>query len=227
MKRIGIILLVCIVAMACLSGVTFAAAESQHDVKIELAKTEKNGILTVTAKMTENDGIAALALRVEYDGDCLILRNRSFGYLASEMETMDVYGTEEDAIDPEKTASPYTISFLSVKNVSNTGVLFTLEFSIKDDAPKGDFDVDLYVCELAYRTSTNVAVYNEKYDSHSPYREGGVKAASTSYTLDSNGLVKEENKNASKLVIALAVSGAALVVVALVVAFLVYRKKKK
>ncbi|MBP5405297.1 MAG: hypothetical protein J6Y74_05080 [Clostridia bacterium] len=229
MRKFAMIFLIFLLTVTLLGGVaSFASAEEEHhDVKVELKKTERDGKLYVTASMTENDGINGLYLRVEFDTSSLTLVNRTFGKAGEALDPIDQF---DDPVDPSVFDYPYTATFASIADVKNrdvTGALFTLEFDLKEGAADGEYEVSLYVCEVWYLSSSNTSVKNPKYQSSDLYREGGVKASAVTYEVKGEKVITEESKKNKSVIVGVAVGGSAAIVIALAVAYVVYKKKRK
>ena len=228
MRKFAVLFLILLLTAALFGGVvSFASAEEAHDVLIELTKSEHDGKLYVTATMRENDGINGLYLRVEFDEASLTLADRTFGTAGKTLDPIDQF---DDPVDPAVFEYPYTATFAplgDVKNVDVTGELFTLEFDLKEGAADGDYEVSLYICEVWYQSSAKTTVKNAKYQSTDSYRAGGVKVSAVTYEVKGEKVITEESKKNKAVIVGVAVGGSAAIVIALAVAYVVYKKKRK
>ncbi len=216
-------------------SMTMAFAE-QNDVKLELETKETEDGVDVGVYLTENDGLMDLYLRVEYDTEALELVSRSYGKALASLAPMDNFMAYEDG-DYEP---PFCVEYADYSsNITDTGMLFSLRFRIKEDAKNGNHSVKLIVRQVGYITGdASDPIYNEKYgdplvltDDFS-FRTGGVVVAEK-IIVTSGGEVDsvrtpelaEEKGGLSELMIGLIVGGVMILVGALVVAYILYRKK--
>jgi len=225
--------------VAVLCGTYSIAFAEQNDVKLVLEEGEgADGEVVFSVSLKENDGVSDLYLRVEYDTDALELVGRNFGKALSSLDPTDNYG--DDEADRAAYEPPYLVEYLdySQKNVTETGYLFSLRFRVKEGAKNGNHSVKLVVRQVGYRTgdSSLDLIYNEQYgarvdaEDYNSLVTGGLVVAEkivvvSGGEVDSVVTPDEEKDGANELMIGLIVGGVMILVGAVVVAYIVYRRK--
>ena len=240
MKRFFVLLLLCAILACTFGSVTATAFAEQNDVSLVLDVSEgEDGDIVANVNLTKNDGIVDLYLRVEYDATALELVGRSFGKALAALKPVDNYD-EEDA---EAYEPPYRVWYLDfvtgTANVTETGLLFTLRFKVKSGAKNGNYPVRLVVREVGSRAGDKDVdiIYNQKYGEPLEVKEdasstttGGVVVAAKTVVVSSGEVAavvtpEEPKDGGNELMIGLIVGGAMLLVGALIVAYIVYRKR--
>lgn len=227
MRRLLGLLLICFVLVATCCGTVVSALAETRDVKVDLMLTREDDKVRADVILTENDGINELYLRVEYDEDALELTAREFGSGLTSLGPTDNF--EEGGYE-----YPYRIHYLDNKNVDDTGRLITLTFDIKDGAKYGKHSIKVVVRQVGHLEGELESVYNEKYGE--PITFSGaedVSAITTGVTAAEKVVILSDGEIAfgdpdpghTGLMIGLIVGGAVIFVGALVIAYLVYRKK--
>ena len=232
MKRFLTVLLLCTVLVATLCDTMTVASAEQNDVELSLDVREGGeNTIDVVVSLTENDGIIDLYLRVEYDKDVLELTERTYGNTLAKLLPQDNF--------EEGYEYPYRIIYNgSTSNINDTGRLFTLTFKVKKDVKNGNYPVKLVVRQVGYLSgdANMEPVYNEKYGEPLEVGEdptsttlGGVVVAEKLVAISggSVGEIRDANtpSKPNKLMIGLIAGGSGLVIAAIVVAYLFYRKK--
>ena len=237
MKRFFGLLLIVAVAVVSLCGTLTVASAEQNDVKLNLDVQKEGDEVVATVYLTENDGIADLYLRVEYDEDALELIKSEFGSNAalSSLSPMDNF--EEGGYE-----YPYRLQYIGNENSTDTGRLVTLTFHIKSGTPDGDYDVRLIVREVASLAGDHSVdlIHNEKYGEPltdvsdvDVTKQGGLVVAEKTVVISGGTVQKIEDADAPKdkgrtaLLIGLIVGGSALFIALFVGAYLIYRQKRK
>lgn len=111
------------------------AAGTEGVFQLSDASGKPGETVSVTVQMTENPGIIAAALEIEYDRDVLRLVNSEDGKVLKE----PVFS---DSLDK----NPYYVSWndaLAARNNTDTGTLVTLTFEILEDAQPGQTELQL------------------------------------------------------------------------------------
>ena len=225
------------IVTALCGSMTMAFAE-QNDVKLELKTKETEDGVDVGVYLTENDGLIDLYLRVEYDTEALELISRSYGKALASLAPIDNFiAYAEGGYEP-----PYRVEYLDGnKNLTDTGMLFSLRFKVKDGAKNGNHSVKLVVRQVGYLAgdSSVEPIYNPKYgdpveatlDPEST-TTGGVVVAEKIIVVSGGEVdsvrtpeLAEEKDGLSELMIGLIVGGVMILVGALVVAYIIYRRK--
>ena len=225
------------IVTALCGSMTMAFAE-QNDVKLELETKETEDGVDVGVYLTENDGLIDLYLRVEYDTEALELISRSYGKALASLAPIDNFiAYAEGGYEP-----PFCVLYADYSsNITDTGMLFSLRFRIKEGAKNGNHSVKLIVRQVGYFTGDSSVdpIYNPKYgepvevtlDPESTTTGGLVVAEKIIVTSDGQvdsvrtPELAEEKDGLSELMIGLIVGGVMILVGALVVAYILYRKK--
>jgi len=223
MKRLLVLILICMLAAALFAAVPTALAdEAANDVKIGVDQVRNGDVLTVTVNLEKNDGVVGLVLRVEYDLSVLTLTKRTLGPALEELDPMDNF----ESLDTFE--APYIMSYFTgaLENNTSTGRLFTLTFDVAAGNPNAA--VQVFVCDLTYLNADTKATTNAKYmtngtNKDADYSTGGVEITKSETAPDK--LTPDEGSKA--LVIGLSVGGAAVVVIGTAIAFVLYKKKRK
>lgn len=217
MKRF-LLLTLLIVFVVCFGMTTVMAAQAEaNDVGFSMTSKLEGENLTVAVKLTRNDGIKALSLRVEYDQNEIELVNRTH---AKTLESMDPI----DSFSLQSPHYPYEVLYVGEgENCTATGDLFTLYFKVKEGAYNGKYPVKLYVEELSYRSAQTLSdELNAKYDGAT-----GLKAAEATYVITNGVPAPRAEGKSYTLPIVLSSVGGAIVIAACVFAALSINKKKK
>lgn len=230
MKKLFLLLLVfSLVFVGALTHTTGrAAAEHHNDVVIELKQSFSGEELTVVARMTENDGIVSMAIRVEFDASGLYLDSVVHGAAFRQFDPVD----NLENVQNDKSNVLLVVYAGYGENDSSIGDLFTMKFHTKDGVANGKHKVSLYVTELSFIPAGGGDPWlNEKYSTEeSPLdhaKTGGVCVAETEYfVVDGTPAATFEEASSHTLVIVLAVVGSVLVLAGIVgMAYFAYRKK--
>ena len=231
-KRLFGLILFCAILACALCGVTAVAAAEVRDAEFEFNVTREGDEVVAVVTLTKNDGIMDLYLRVDYDADALELTKRTFGTLKTALSLYDNIGDDEY----EGYEAPYRVTGTALENVEETGRLMTLRFKAKKDAKNGEHSLKLVVRQVGHlegETADDI-VYNEKYGA--PVNLGddasiktGGKTVAEMAVVTSKGVVTDVRAprlaSDKVVMIVLIVGGAAIFVVAGIVAYLFYRKK--
>ena len=239
MKRFFGILLLCAVLVTAVCPIATVAFAEANDVELSLELNEDGEDVVADVFLTKNDGVIDLYLRVEYDPEALELVGRTFQKALAGLRPMDNFSAyEENGYEP-----PYRVEYLGEdrKNLTDTGLLFSLRFKVKEGAKNGNHTVKLVVRQVGYLAGDSSVdpIYNAKYGDHvvwtidgSSMLTGGVTVAEKLVVLkggevDSIRTVESEEarEGMSELMIGLIVGGVMILVGALVVAYIVYRRK--
>ena len=240
MKRFFGSLLICVLLVACFGSVASVALAETNDVTLTLDVSEEdNGEILAIVTLTKNDGVVDLYLRVEYDTDALELSDRTFGKALASLKPVDNF--EDGGYEP-----PYRVEYLDFvtdsANVTDTGMLFTLRFKVNSGVKNGNYPVKLVVRQVGFRAGDKDVdiIYNQKYgdpveatDDVSSTTTGGVVVAQSTVSVSGGGVdsihsvdtEEEETGGGNELMIGLIVGGVMLLVGALIVAYIVYRKR--
>ena len=225
MKRLFGLLLLCAFLACALCGVTTFAAAEENDVTFSFDLRQEKDEIVADVYLTKNDGIVTMTLRVEYDEDALELTDRSFS-----KSVLAALGPQDNFEEGEY-EYPYRVLYSGLsENVTDTGLLLTLRFRVKNGAKNGDYGVQLVVRHVGYYAGSSEIVSNAKYGvapNDEEVVEGGLPVQEQFVTVSGGEIVAihgpEGGRNA--LVIGLVVGGAVIFIAALVVAYLIYRKK--
>ena len=234
MKRFFGLLLLCAILVAAFGSISTTAFAEQNDVKLELDVTKEGEDVVAVVTLTENDGVVDLFLRVEYDASVLELKERTFGNALAGLSPQDNF------VDGEY-EPPYRVEYLDfAENNTDTGRLFTLRFKVKEKAKNGNYDIKLIVRQVGARAgdSSLDPIYNPKYgdpleatEEASSTATGGLTVAKKTVVIW-GGEVDEirtpaEKKGITPVAIGLIAGGSALFVGAVIVGYILYRKKTK
>lgn len=234
MKKLLVFTLLICLTLCCFAGVTATAFAEENDVTATLDVKADGEELFATVSLTKNDGIVDLYLRVEYDTAALELVGRDFGKALAALDPVDNF-------EEGKYEYPYRVIYIgSGSNNNETGVLFFLRFKIKEGA-SGNHNVKLVVRQVGYLASGSSAetVYNTKYGAPidlmdaSSANIGGVTVSDKTVAIGAGGEVKvvdttpaPEKAGKNELMIGLIVGGVMIVVGAVIIAYIAYRKKQ-
>ncbi len=233
MKKLVVFTLLICLTLVCFAGVTATAFAEANDVEAALDLRVEGEEILATVSLVKNDGIVDLYLRVEYDTDALELLSRDFGKTLASLDPVDNF-------EEGKYEYPYRVIYAgSGSNNKETGALFFLRFKIKDGAA-GNHNVKLVVRQVGYLTSGSGAepVYNTKYGepidlmNASSAKTGGVTVSDKTVAIGISGEVKvvetpaPEKEGKNELMIGLIVGGVMIVVGAVIIAYIAYRKKQ-
>ena len=233
MKRFLGILVLCVLLVTALCGTATIAFAEANDVKFDLTVKEDGEDVVALVTITENDGVVDLYLRVEYDTDALELTERTYGKALSSLGPQDNF--EEGGYE-----YPYRVTYIgSVTNNTDTGHLLTLRFKVKKGAKNGEHSIKLIVRQVGYRTGdlSVDTLYNPKYGEPleigadpTSTTQGGVVVEERTVVISGGEVdsIRDPGKEKSKIsevTIGLIVGGSMIVVGAIVIAYLLYRRK--
>ena len=144
--------LVCVLCVFSAKSVAYADAS----VKVELQeKTVHRGqTFYLDVDVTENSGLIAMKISVDYDSTAMTLINVERLDGLSQM-TMTTYNTETEA---GYAVRPFNMLFDSTATVTETGKIARLYFETNIDAPIGDYSVTLSYDPLNTNSSYQVPV---------------------------------------------------------------------
>lgn len=230
MRRLLGLLLICFVLVATCCGTVVSALAETRDVKVDLDLAKEGGEVRADVILTENDGINELYLRVEYDEDALELTAREFGSALTSLGPMDNF--EEGGYE-----YPYRIIYADNKNVDDTGRLITLTFNVKDGAKDGEHSIKVVVRQVGHLEGELESVYNEKYgepvtfsgaEDVSATTTGGLTAAEKVVVISAGAVdaIRDPENGQAALMIGLIVGGVVIFAGAIVIAYLLYRRKR-
>ena len=135
-KKLLIMLLIFTAAVSMVSTVAFAADTSFEVQAVDVTATA-GGEAVMTVQVNSNPGVVAAILNIKYDSNKLTLNSvTSVNFLNDEVATNIGSGECTVVLD----------NALADANVTNTGALLTLNFTVEDGAA-GEITVDLTVKE--------------------------------------------------------------------------------
>lgn len=136
MKRLLTFLFTVCLTIAAFSAPAFITAQAAGDDTVILFQgaEQENGEVKIDVNVRENAGVYAMVLTLDYDASALTLTGLE-------------YGTAFQSLDPlssgDYSTIPYKISYMgdSKQNDTSTGKMMTLTFTVKDNAPDGEYTV--------------------------------------------------------------------------------------
>ena len=136
MKKI--ISLLCVVALLVMLMPSALVMADDGDATFEVVSVAScaGGTADVVIKMTNNPGVTSVQLKVLYDYKYLTLKNVTDGGILGEYAHSDKYDS-----------SPYTLSWendTSTTNYTDNGIIATLTFEVKENTPKGKYDISIF-----------------------------------------------------------------------------------
>ncbi len=211
---ICILLFAILVCMALPVQVAFAEATP---VLLLSGKTEE-GEAVVTATLRNNEGIAAMLLNLEYDKDKLTLVECKQEQALSDLDMLpsgsyDVY--------------PYVISWSGDSNDLSNGKLLTLRFAIKEDADGEAFVRFTYTRDrdVNYYVGGELKTRNLMADSLRIDLTAGEATAYVSDNVGAQAMAEKKDGNVP-LVVGLSVGGTFVVVAAIIIPWIIAKRKR-
>ena len=195
-------------------------AETSHRAVIVFSTSQNKNQVSITARMTENDGIACLNLTLDYDSSAMKLVNANRGTALSTLSylTTNTEGAEGFAYRPFKfTWMPE----LAKDNDYSIGTLVTMTFEIFNEASDGKytvtFDYDKY-SDIAYYEGTDLS------------SEDSTLIIDKAVISINKGKIKVENQNSKTnytwLIITIIAASLALIAVAIILISKNYKNRK-
>lgn len=109
----------------------------EGNVGIENITTERGKTISVPVNISNNPGIMASALKIEYDSQKLTY----IGYDEGEVFENYLFKEEKDGL---------LFSNIENKNSTKNGVMFYLKFKVKDNAQLGDSDIKVNATDESF-----------------------------------------------------------------------------
>jgi len=217
LRSIGICILL-VAILLCLATTPMQAAFAESTPVLLLSgKTEGNEIV-VTATLKNNDGISAMLLNLEYDKDLLTFTGYQEGDALSSLDMIasgnyDVY--------------PYVLTWSGDDNDASNGTLLTLHFTAKEKANGQAFVKFSYKRnqDINYFESGDLKTRNLMTDTLRIDLSSGEATAIVSENSETGNIDAEDKKNTG-MIVGLAVGGAVVIVLVVLVPWLVVRKKR-
>lgn len=191
-----------------------ASAESRATVTVSGRKVAAGNTFNIAVRISNNEGISHLSLNLIYDDSVMTLTNvhrgqalASLNYITTNTATEDGYGIK-----------PFKIMWEQLNNDNSNGTIVTLTFTIKEDAPNGNYAVSCsydygdvaYIDDMTIVT-TDISIVS-----------GNIIIVSESELLETN----EDNKNILTIVL-LSIGGVGLLVSLLFIVKRAIRMNKK
>ena len=203
--------------LLCMALPMQAAFAESTPVLLLSGKTEGNEIV-VTATLKNNDGISTMLLNLEYDRDLLTFTGYQEGDALSSLDMIasgnyDVY--------------PYVLTWSGDDNDASNGTLLTLHFTAKEKANGQAFVKFSYKRnqDINYFESGELMTRNLMTDTLRIDLSSGEATAIVSENSEAGNIDAEDKKNTG-MIVGLAVGGAVVIVLVVLVPWLVVRKKR-
>ena len=216
LRSFGICILLAMILLCMALPMQAAFAESTP-VLLLSGKTEGNEIV-VTATLKNNDGISTMLLNLEYDRDLLTFTGYQEGDALSSLDMIasgnyDVY--------------PYVLTWSGDDNDASNGTLLTLHFTAKEKANGQAFVKFSYKRnqDINYFESGELMTRNLMTDTLRIDLSSGEATAIVSENSEAGNIDAEDKKNTG-MIVGLAVGGAVVIVLVVLVPWLVVRKKR-
>ena len=132
MKKIISKLMALVIVLGVLAGNTIVFANETGEISASTVSGEPGDEVEVTINMDKNPGIISIYLQIGYDENALKLNSVTDEKLLTDYMAGDL------------AQNPFSVSWemaTAPDNVTSTGTLMTLNFTILDDAQNGDYDI--------------------------------------------------------------------------------------
>ena len=140
MKRIGVILTLCVILIAVLASPLHVFAAQGNTVLLMHSREMAEGKeLEIDVVVEENSGVSGMLLSLEYDASALSLTGLEYGPALSSLSPLH---TNTDTPDGYA-VYPFKLTYLGEENDTSTGRMMTLRFRVKEDAADGVYTIAL------------------------------------------------------------------------------------
>ena len=217
LRSIGICILL-VAILLCLATTPMQAAFAENTPVLLLSGKTEGDEIVVTATLKNNEGISAMLLNLEYDRERLTF----IGYQEGEaLSSLDIVSSANNDV------YPYVLTWSGDDNDASNGKLLTLRFAVKEDATgqafvkfsyKRDRDINYY--EGGELLTRNLMTDTLRIDFAS-----GEATSIVSENSEAGNIDAEDKKNTG-MIVGLAVGGAVVIVLVVLVPWLVVRKKR-
>ena len=142
-------ILICVLVLAVMAaGCLTAFAEDPMSVSASDVSAKAGSEVTVTVKLNNNVGMNYLKVQVSYDDSVMTLSSvkncKLFDALAS--------------MPGNTSANPFSMVFAGAADENYSGDLFTLTFTVADDAASGKYNIGIDVAQCANQKNENLSV---------------------------------------------------------------------
>lgn len=138
-KRIGVILTLCVILIAVLASPLQILAAQGNTVLLMHSKEAAGKELEIDVVVEENSGVSGMLLSLEYDTSALTLIGMEYGPALSSLSPLH---TNTDTPDGYA-VYPFKLTYLGEENDTSTGRMMTLRFRVTEDAADGVYTIAL------------------------------------------------------------------------------------
>ena len=154
-RKVLALALTLVLALGLLSVNAFADDTNTLTVEAASVTAAPGSTVDVAVKLTANPGVVALSLGISYDESVLTLNSVTDKELFKEEK---VTNTEINMKPSDENYDCYVLfdGALNSANVTATGDLLVLNFTVNKDAEEGDYSIDLTIADTANNANNTV-----------------------------------------------------------------------
>ena len=146
MKLTKKIMTLFLVALLCTFTFASTAFAAEPSITVSKGTAQIGGEVTVDVAISENPGFAALDATIAYNEDVLQLKS---------IDTTGKLLGQGGMVSPNVTSGK--ISYMNTANVTGNGVLFSVTFTVLDNAALGDTEVAVNITNCANASAATVS----------------------------------------------------------------------
>lgn len=227
-KFLGIMLMLCLLVVFPLatSSISSVDAASKNTVVLLQGAEQSASEIKVDVEVKENTGVSSFLLGIEFDKNILELVNVSGGDGFKTLEPIWTDKENQNGQFPTANGNGKLLVYGGGTgefiNDYTTGKLATLTFKVKDNAPDGDYSINLTYTknhDFEYRHDGEIKTKNIITNS--------VKLTLKESQIEKVETTKQEGEDQTAMWIAIGVSGAAVVGAGIAIGIVVAKKKGK
>lgn len=133
----------------CLTTVASAAEDNGYALSVAFDKNEvgKGEDLTMTIKLEENPGLVSIRFQVKYNPEAVIIEK------TADITSLEDFGTPGSFTTPKANNETGTVTLrwscpLSEENITVTGDIATIKFTVNSDSPIGSTGISIEPIEI-------------------------------------------------------------------------------
>ena len=133
------VILIGVLLCVFLSHTLLVFAEGTGVIAADNVSAKPGETADIAIRVENNPGIVALVLHIDYDASALTL---------TRVDNGEVFAGDTALFGNDLTAIPYTVLWedgLSTEDHTEDGVMVTMHFTVKNDAPEGNYRIGLEV----------------------------------------------------------------------------------